>query len=162
RVQRPVPGDDLAGVARHAAHDGHERAPGHPLAVVDRLAGADAGEQLVVLRLVHVVVEAGRLPVAPRPGAPDRVPHHVAGAPGAPHVVVDVVVAVVLLAAEAEQLDAALVLEDHGVVVEDVAALRLGAHLAAAHAAGPDGVLVLHGPGHLVQAVDVLLDDVVA
>src|SRR5205807_7038766 len=54
------------------------------------------------------------------------------------------------------------VLEDHGEVVEDVAELRAGAHLPAAGAAGPQGVLVLHGPGHLVQAVDVLLDDVVA
>src|SRR5262249_10582488 len=58
-VQGLLPGDDLAGVGGHAAHDGQEAAVGHPLAVVDGLAGPDAGEQLVVLVLVHVVLVAG-------------------------------------------------------------------------------------------------------
>src|SRR6266542_6501559 len=41
RVHRHVPGDDLARVGRHTAHDRHERASRHPVAVVERPAGAD-------------------------------------------------------------------------------------------------------------------------
>ena len=44
-----VPRDRLAGVRTHAAHEGDHRAVAHVVAVVDRLALADAGEQLVVL-----------------------------------------------------------------------------------------------------------------
>ena len=43
-IQGHVPGNDLPGVRGHAAHDGQQRALGHVVAVVDRLAGADAGE----------------------------------------------------------------------------------------------------------------------
>ena len=43
-----------AGVGGRAAHQGQQRAVGGLLAVVDRLAGADRGEHLVVLDLVHV------------------------------------------------------------------------------------------------------------
>src|SRR5262249_48095094 len=64
RAERHLPGDRLAGVGGHAAHDGQERAPGHVLAVVERPAGADAGGELVVLGLVHVV----RRPVVVDPG----------------------------------------------------------------------------------------------
>src|SRR5262249_26482563 len=72
-IQGHLPGDDLPGVGGHPAHDGQEAAVGHPFAVVDRLAGADAGEQLVVLVLVHVVPVARAAAVAPRLLAGDRV-----------------------------------------------------------------------------------------
>ena len=69
---------------------------------------------------------------------------------------------VVPLAADAETLGPAGELISDGVVIVNVAALRAGAHLPASHAHGADGVLVLQGPRHLVEAVDVLLDVVVA
>src|SRR5262249_30053460 len=53
-IQCLVPRDFLPGVGSHATHDSHERALGHPLAVVDRFAIANAGKQLVVLLLVHI------------------------------------------------------------------------------------------------------------
>ena len=49
RIQRLIPGDLLAGVGGHAAHDREQRAGGHALAVVHRLVLADGGEQQVVL-----------------------------------------------------------------------------------------------------------------
>src|SRR5688572_23738107 len=58
RIHCCFPCDDLSGVGRHASHDREHRAAGHPLAVVDRLAIADRLEQLVMLRLVHVVALA--------------------------------------------------------------------------------------------------------
>src|SRR5262249_11398393 len=73
-----------------------------------------------------------------------------------------VVGAVGLLAAHAEALDAVAVLVGDGHVVVDVAELRAGAHLAAARAVAARRVLVAHHPGHLVQAVHVLLDVEVA
>ena len=54
----------MAGVGGHAAHDGDQRAASHVLAVVERLAVADAGEQLVVLGLVHLVFRAVENPFA--------------------------------------------------------------------------------------------------
>src|SRR5205823_8431965 len=133
--------------------DGHEGALGHVVAVVDWLAGADAGDQLVVLVLVHaVVLDTLRRLVLPGLLALNRILHHVAGAPGAGDVVGRVVVATVLLPAVAEALDAVGEFVDHAVVVEDVAELRLGAHLPAAEADRLDRVLVLHGPGDFVQA----------
>ena len=54
------------------------------------------------------------------------------------------------------------VLVDDREVVVDVAVLRPGAHLPAAHADGLDRVLVLHHPGADVEEVDVLLDVEVA
>src|SRR5262249_35194090 len=70
-----LPGDRLAGIGGHPAHDRHERALAHPLAVVDRLARADAGEELVVLLLVHVALalapgDAPALLALDHPGAP--------------------------------------------------------------------------------------------
>src|SRR5689334_15530140 len=53
-VQRLVPTDDLAGVGGHAAHDRQQGAARHVGAVIDRVARADRGEELVVLGLVHV------------------------------------------------------------------------------------------------------------
>ena len=54
------------------------------------------------------------------------------------------------------------VLVDDGEVIVDLAVLGTGQHLPAAHADGPDGVLVLHHPGAGVEHVDVLLDVEVA
>src|SRR5271166_6518835 len=61
-VEGHFPGDLLAGVGGHAAHDRQQRAPGHVLAVVDRPAAADTGEELVMLRLVNVVMGAVVVP----------------------------------------------------------------------------------------------------
>ena len=44
----------LAGVSRHAARNRHHRTVRHVLAVIDRLAVADAAEERVVLELIHV------------------------------------------------------------------------------------------------------------
>ena len=55
-IHRLVPGDLLSSVGGHASHDGHERAVSHPDAVVDGLAVADRGEQLVVFDLEHVAL----------------------------------------------------------------------------------------------------------
>ena len=53
-VERLLPGDGLAGVGRHPAHDGRQRALGDLLQLVDRLVGDDALEQVDVLLDVGV------------------------------------------------------------------------------------------------------------
>ena len=68
----------------------------------------------------------------------------------------------VLLPAVAEALHAAGIFVHDAVMIEDIAELRRGAHLAAAEADCPDRVFVSHRPCHLVEAMDVLLDIVVA
>ena len=149
----------MAGVGGHAAQDRHERALAHVVAVVDRLAAADAGEQLVVLGLVDVRLGAG---VAPIVGGLDRQsPFALAklGTAFGPHDVgADVVLAALLLPAIGEQLRAVGILVDHGEVVIDVPVLRPGAHLPAAQAHGPNGVFILRHPGADVEEVDVLFD----
>ena len=67
-----------------------------------------------------------------------------------------------LLPAVAEEPGAVGVLVDDREVVVDVAVLRPGADLPAAHADGLDRVRVLHDPGADVEEVDVLLDVEVA
>ena len=47
-------------------------------------------------------------------------------------------------------------------MIEDMAKLFAGPHLPAAVTARLDRRFILHGPGHLVEAVNVLLDDVIA
>ena len=66
-VQRLVPGDCLAGVGRHPAHDGRQRALGDLLQLVDRLVRGDALEQVDVLLDVGVdlVLDADAVRVAP-------------------------------------------------------------------------------------------------
>ena len=78
------------------------------------------------------------------------------------HLDAHVVLAARLLPAVAEEPGAVGVLVDDGEVVVDVAVLRAGAHLPAAHADGLDRVLLLHDPGADVEEVDVLLDVEVA
>ena len=62
RVEHHLPSDLFAGVGGGAAHDAHQRALGHAVAVVERFAVADRLEELVVLSLVHVVAGAFVLP----------------------------------------------------------------------------------------------------
>src|SRR5262249_19808477 len=146
---------------------GHQRALGHVLAVVDRRTRTDAGEQLIVLALEHVVraiLARGR----PGVGALDATAHLlIAVAQGrraarAHHEIGDVVGAVGLLAAHAKALDAVGKFVGDRHVVVNVAELTARADLAAARAVTAFRVLVAHHPAHLVQAVDVLLDVEVA
>ena len=65
------------------------------------------------------------------------------------------------MAALAEHPRAVGILELDRVMIEDFAVVLALAHLAAAHAVGPDRVAALE-PVDDVQVVDVLLDDVVA
>src|SRR5512145_924824 len=51
-----LPGDFLAGVAGELAHDGDECAPGHVITVIEAIAGADRGEQPVMLDLIRVTL----------------------------------------------------------------------------------------------------------
>ena len=60
--QELIEDDGLAGVGRHPAHDRRERALGDASQLVERLAVADAGDQVDVLLLVRVRVLAGPLP----------------------------------------------------------------------------------------------------
>ena len=158
-VERLLEADRLAGVGRHARHDRHQRALAHVVAVVDRFVGADGGEERVVLVLVHVV----RLVAAPAPGvlAVDLVRLQVRCAVAAEDVIGDIARRAVPLTARAEAAHAVLPLEDRVEVVVDVPVLLLVAHGAAAAGGDLDGIAV-HHPGDLVEAVDVLLGDVVA
>ena len=81
---------------------------------------------------------------------------------GPQHLGAHVVLAARLLPAIADELRPVGVFVDDGEMVVDVAVLRLGEHLPAAHADGLDRVLVLHHPGADVEEVDVLLDVEVA
>ena len=67
-----------------------------------------------------------------------------------------------LVAREAEDAHAAVVLEDDGLVIELVAEPRLEAGLTAAHAPGSERRLVAQRPRGLVQAVHELLGGLVA
>src|SRR5258707_3696969 len=78
-----------------------------------------------------------------------------------PNGIGDITSATRLLAAFAEESDAVGVFVNNTVMIEDVAVLRPGPRLPAAKTDCLDRVLVLHHPGHLVQAVDVLLDVVI-
>src|SRR5439155_16748770 len=69
RGEHVLPGDLLARVGGLPAEDRHERAVRGRLGVVDQLAAADAGEQLVVFHLVHVLVRG--VPELP-PAAPGQ------------------------------------------------------------------------------------------
>src|SRR5262249_54486554 len=158
RAERLLPGDDLAGIRRHPAHDRQERALGHVRAVVDRLAPPDAGEERIVLGLEDVgrgaVVAPGPAGLDPRatpPGAavqdgpPFRAQH-----PGA-----NLVGAARLLPAGGEQLRPALILVGDREVVVDVAVFRPGPLLPAAGADSPGRVSVPHRPRVGVEQVDV-------
>src|SRR5579875_1754863 len=166
-IQGHVPGDDLAGVGGHAPHDGHQRALGHPFAVVDRLAGADAGEQLVVLVLIHIIggritQRRYRLPsfcLSRHDDAAWRtIGLNVASPLGTHNVIGNIRGTADLLTASAEQLHAVFVFVNYTMVIENVPIERIRAYLPAAAADGADRIRVLHGPSHLVEAVDVLLD----
>src|SRR5512135_1066760 len=162
RVERLLPGDGLARVGRHPAHDGRQGALGDGLQLVERSAVANARDQVGVLLVVGVHVRAAvppgvRTADAPvlRRGVPGPRPL------GAGDMLGDVVLAAVDLAAHAQDVDALGIFVVDREVVEDVAVGRAGADLAAAHADGADRVGVERPVDH-VEVVDVLLADVVA
>src|SRR5262249_13006080 len=143
------------------AHDRRRGAVRHRAQVVDRLAVADAPDQLDVLVLVRLVVlgagggsgpfAAGSVP--PPPARP--------GGTGPPYTVRNVFGATWDLPAHAHHMDIVGVFVVNGEMVVDVAELRAGALLPTAHADRADGVGVQRPVDH-VEVMDVLLDDVVA
>src|SRR5205823_12886972 len=140
-----VPGDSMAGVGGHAAHDGDEGAFGHIVAIVDGAAVADGGKQLVVLGLVEVVLFAF---VAPDAGV--ALDEHAAAALaevgeafGAIDVAAHVADAAGHLAAVADELGFVGVFIDDGKMVVDVAVFGARADLPPAEADGFGGIFAL-------------------
>ena len=123
----PLPVDGLARVGRHAAHDGRQRALGHVLQLVERLAGSGcsrSGRCAPARRGRVVPLRPWRGPCWPL----IRVAAGLAGALGADEGLGDAAVAAVDLPAHAQHVDAVGVLVVDGEVVEDVAVvLRVGA-----------------------------------
>ena len=163
-LERLVPGHGLAGVGRHAAHDRRQGALGDGLQLVERLAFADARDQVDVLLDVRVdVLALGRgtatcwrlrcdgwrsASSASAPWCRRRPPRRCSRSPSiCRHMLSDV--------------DAVGVLVVDREVVEDLPVLGAGADLAAAHADGADRVGAERPVDH-VEVVDVLLADVVA
>ena len=108
--------------------------------------------------MLHVVHVGLRTVVLPGVGPSDAGLRHQIGCPlAADNMIGDVLRAAGHLATVGVQADAIGVFVDDGEVVEDLA-LLFAADLAAADARSPHGRLVVHDPGRLVQAVDVLLD----
>src|SRR5262249_44129084 len=144
-------------------------AGGCVLAVVDRRSGADRGEQLVVLGLVHIaarapvhpvllavaIVDPGLRPVLPAPA------EDVAESAGAEDVVLDLVGGATPVPAVVVTANVFGILVDAGEVVVDIPIHRTGTALAAAAGPALHRGLVAQGPGHRVDAVNRLLDDVV-
>ena len=93
-VEDEVGRDDLAGVGGRAAHQGQQRALSRRFAVVDRLAGPDRGEHLVVLDLVHVGLLRVRVPISPFVLAGDGIAEDVGRPLAAQDVVLDLELAV--------------------------------------------------------------------
>src|SRR5208337_5523122 len=134
-----------------------------------RLAGANGGEHLVVLDLVHVaVLTAGLLCTDPGIAIPpfvlarDGAAKDVSRALGAEDIVLHLVGSVHPVAAVMIAANALGILVNDREVVPDVAVLGIGARLPAAHAPAADRRFVAHHPVHRVDTVDGLLDDVIA
>src|SRR5262245_38565806 len=126
-----VPLDDLTGIRGLAAHDRRQGRVGDLLRLVQRVAAAAAGDQVLVLLDVGVDAAARGLPgriavvvrdavdaVAPALGADDRLAH--------------VARALRPMAAHAEHMHVVRVGEVHAEMVPTVAVLRLRPHLLAA------------------------------
>src|SRR5256886_2201230 len=158
-VQQLVPGDLFPGVGRLPPHDRAERGFGHLPALVQRLAGADARDQVGVL--LHVRVRPGGLRVpAPRRGAlDDRVAVRPAARADDP--LGDVRRRAVDLAAHRKHVHAVRVLEVDREVIVDVPVRGIGAPLTPAHADGLHWMRAERPVRH-VDVVDVLLHDVVS
>ena len=158
-VQQLVPGDLFPGVGRLPPHDRAERGFGHLPALVQRLPGADARDQVGVL--LHVRVRPGGLRVpAPRRGAlDDRVAVRPAARADDP--LGDVRRRAVDLAAHRKHVHAVRVLEVDREVIVDVPVRGIGAPLTPAHADGLHWMRAERPVRH-VDVVDVLLHDVVS
>ena len=103
----------------------------------------DAGEQLVVLGLIHLVVRAVVDPSLPGACDPKALAAfgQLGPAPRAHHLGAHVVLAARLLPAIADELGPVGVFVNDGEMIVDLAVLRAGQHLPAPHAHGLDGVL---------------------
>src|SRR5690606_37348354 len=139
------------GVGGHAAHYCQQGTLRHVLAVVDRLAVTNAGEEFVVLGLVNVVLfpfvdpppvvrVEGEAAAALGNVGPSRRSHG-AGA--------HIVLTAAHLPRVAEQLGSVGVLIGHAVVIVNIAVLLAHAHLAAPHA-NCLGRISVHNPGRYV------------
>src|SRR5262249_29049970 len=157
-----VRSDNFSGVCGRTAHQGEQRAGGGLFAVVDRLAGADGGEHLVVLDLVHVAFSCLGPAIAPGGRATDRIAEDIGRALGAEQVVLGLSGRIDPVAALMIAANVVRVLVHQGEMVPDVAVLGIGAGLAAADAPAANRQFVAHDPAHGVKPVDGLLDDVVA
>ncbi len=164
RVEDLIPGNGLPGVSRLTSHNAHESGLAHVVAVVDDFSGADGAEEGFVLGIVHIFGSRGlALPVHL---AGDAMQHEVGGAFSAVDQIGAIVGALIELAAVGEATDlppaGQIPLEDVAEVVIDIAELRGSALLTTAGAGNARGRNVAHHPKRLVEAVDVLLDDVIA
>src|SRR5262249_52730826 len=88
--------------------------------------------------------------------------HNITYAFGADHVIGHVLCATVLLPTVGKTLHALGVFEDNGVMVKDVAVLRLDANLPTPRTSGSNRILVLHCPCHLFEAVHMFLAPLIA
>ena len=157
RVESLLPGEGPAGVSRHPAHDRYQRALGHLLELIDRLARDDALEQ------VDVLLDVGIDATSPDAGvelAGEPVPAAVEGAVRSCDVLRDVVLAALDLTAHAHDVDVVGELVIDGELIVALALLGLAGPLSAAHSHGPDRRST-DGPAGHVEVVNVLLADVV-
>ena len=113
-----------------------------------------ASTDLVVLALPHVAFAIGF--------AFDAVLEDIAHALGPINPVRDIVCRTSLLTAEAVKTNSAGVFVDHGMVVENIAKIGFRTLLTSAQTDGLDRCLVIHGPCHFIERVNVLLDIMVA
>src|SRR3954469_24945283 len=165
RIHRLFPGDFLARIGGHAAHDRQQRAVRHADAIIDRLPLADAREELVMLVLIHV----RRLVLAKLPGVlafndkrPAERPHDLRHAICAHEIIGIIAKTLFLLATGMKTAHTVRVFIDDRKMIEDVAVFRCRPDLPAAQSHALHRRLVLHHPSHFVNAMHRLLDNVIA
>ena len=113
-----LPGQFFAAVAGRLAHHGHQRAAGHVVAGVDRLAGANGREQDLVLDVIRIAARAFEVPGV---CSLDAVLLQVAAAFASQVVAATVAPTAVLVEAVSIQAHAVGILVDDRMVIEGVA-----------------------------------------
>src|SRR6516225_10980623 len=121
--QEQFPGQALTGISCFAREDRHPATERSTFAIVDWFTCADAGEELVVLDLIHVLTLNVIYPQLATNGC-DGVLHELSLPLCAKDVVIDVRGATCHLSAGREELHTAGELECAGKVVVDIAILR--------------------------------------